>query len=221
MRIDNSRCRTENYFGQFSVDTASVLLRVQTLKLNTLAINLAFMRLSRGIEGSDGCDAKSVGTLGRERERWREERGWKLCTRTYILVPGRGMSCSHGDTLTHRTDHWRRKKMVRSRVGRKILRRIPCSLIYYSARRAWATVIRAMTLAMSCNLEETTSQLEGLLSLPLFSSALAFITGQEDMSPRCTKICDAFYILPCAYTFINPLRKLWLAYTLLTYFCYY
>lgn len=168
------------------------------------------MRLSRGIEGSDGFAMPKAPGRSRMREKERERerrwgvRGWKLCTCTYIFVPGRGMSCSHGDTLTHRTDHWRRKKMVRSRVGRKILRRIPCSLIYYSARRAWATVIRAMTLAVSYNPEETT-QREGLLSF--FFPAVAFTTRHEDMSPRCTKICDAFYILPCAYTFINFLRN--------------
>lgn len=85
--IDNSRCRTENYLGQFSADLTSVLFHVRTLKLNTLAINLAFMRLSRGIEGSDGRgDAES----GMSRERERKGRGWKLCTCTYIRRSGTG-----------------------------------------------------------------------------------------------------------------------------------
>lgn len=162
MRIDNSRYRTENYLGQFSVDMTSVLFRVQTLKLNTLAINLAFMRLSRGIEGSDGCDSKSIGMSREKRERVK-------IVYMHLYPSFRGEGCPVAMVtrwlIGRTTDAGRRW-----RVGRKILRRILCSLIYYSARRAWATVIRAMTLAMFYNLEKTTSQREGsrVLSLPFF-----------------------------------------------------
>lgn len=81
-------------------------------------------------------------------------------------------------------------------------------------------MIRAMTLAMSYNLGKTTSQREGSRTLfSFFFSALGtFITELEDMFPECTKICDAFYILLCAYTFINFLRKLRLVYALLAHF---
>lgn len=91
----------------------------RTLKLNTLAINLAFMRLSRGIEGSDGRDVESVSTL-RERAREKAERVKIVYMHLYPSFRGRGMFCSHGDTLTHRTHHWRRKKMVRGRVAEAV-----------------------------------------------------------------------------------------------------
>lgn len=63
--------------------------RVQTLKLNTLAINLAFMRLSRGIEGSDGRYAESVGTSG-ERMRERGERVKIVYMHLYLSFRGEG-----------------------------------------------------------------------------------------------------------------------------------
>jgi len=190
---------------QFSADTTSVLFRVQTLKLNTLAINLTFMRLSRGIEGSDGCNTESVGP-SRERERERGERERVKIVYMHLYPSFRGEGCPVAMVtrwlIGRTTDAGRRFA-----EGRKILRRIPCSLIYYSARQAWATMIRAMTLAMSYNLEENYITTRGEAAGALFAfflATVAFITGREDISPECmsTKICDLFYILLwCLYVY--------------------
>lgn len=125
MRIDDSRCRTENYAD------GRTLFRAQTLKLNTLAINPAFMRSSRDIEGvTRMCDAESVEREGGGRE-------GENCVHAPI---SRGEGCSVSMVtrwLIGRTTDAGRRWCVG--VGWKILGRIPCSLwsIIPHQERGW------------------------------------------------------------------------------------
>lgn len=117
MRIDDSRYRTENYAD------GRRLFRVQTLKLNTLAINPAFMRSSRDIGGV----TRSV-RRGKRRESTEGERVKIVYTHLYLRCPGvRDVPVSMVTRwLIGRTTDAGRRWFVG--VGWKILRRIPCSL---------------------------------------------------------------------------------------------
>lgn len=162
--IGNSGCQTESYANDI------VLFRAPTLKLNTLAINPAFMRLSRGIEGSRGCDAESVRTSG-EREREREgERKWEGARRdkervkivyTHLYPSSQDEGCPVAMVtrwLIGRTTDAGGRCCVGVRAENPSKDSFAAWSIIPREGTARATVIRAMTLAMSYNLEKTTSR---------------------------------------------------------------
>lgn len=170
--IDENHCRKQKQLYEWCIRERDAVWQFasaddrQTLKLNTLAINPAFTRLSGRVEGSRGRARRSSESRGNVNA----GRGWKLYTRTYISVAsrGRGMSCSHGDTLTHRTDRWCRKKKTVCREENPSKDSSQLDLLFRvrDARDA-GPVIRATTLAMSHNLGRATSRYGGVA--PFFS----------------------------------------------------